>query len=137
MFETTKENIKQLRRGKPGSRFREFCEFRQERRQSKYSPMRVFNIVLGLALVVGGASIGWLPGPGGFVAIFGLALLAQEFRSVAVVLDWCELKLRAVWDWALRTWRRLSGAGRVAVAMTALTACASVSYATYSLLVGN
>lgn len=134
MFETTKEDLRQLKRGEPGSRFRDFYDFRQQNRPAGFSPMRAFNIVFGLTLVVGGASIGWIPGPGGFVAIFGLALLAQEFRPVAVVLDWIEPKLHGVWNWLVRTWRRMSALGRVAVAMTLLLTSVSAGYAAYSFL---
>ncbi len=134
MFKVIKEDLAQLQRGEPGSRFSHFYEFRQSRRAPGFSVSRMLTIFLGLALTIGGASIGWLPGPGGFVAIFGLALLAQEFRPMAKALDWCEPKLRALWQWVVRTWRRLSSSGRVAVAMIIVLTGASVGYAAYSLL---
>jgi hypothetical protein len=134
MFQSIRDDFKQLRRGKTGRRFRDFYDFRQQQRRPGLSPVRVFNICFGIALVIGGAAIGWLPGPGGFIAIFGLALLAQEFRPMAVLLDWLEPKLRAVWRWLVRTWRRMSSSGRVAVAMTIAITSASMGYAAYSLL---
>ena len=134
MFNAIKEDLAQLRRGESGSRFSDFYDFRQSRRAPGLSVSRVLTIFLGLALTIGGASIGWLPGPGGFVAIFGLALLAQEFRPMAKALDWCEPKLRALWQWVVRTWRRMSSSGRVAMAMTIVLTGASVGYAAYSLL---
>ncbi len=134
MFKALKEDFEQLRQGKSGSRFSEFYDFRQSRRVPGFSFSRLLTIFLGLALTIGGASIGWLPGPGGFVAIFGLALLAQEFRPMANALDWCEPKLRSLWQWVVRAWRRLSSSGRVAVAVTIMLTSASVGYAAYSLL---
>jgi hypothetical protein len=134
MFNAIKDDLAQLRRGKSGCRFCEFYDFRQSRRQPGLSVSRVLTIFLGLALTIGGASIGWLPGPGGFVAIFGLALLAQEFRPMAKALDWCEPKLRALWQWVVRTWRRMSSSGRVALAMTIVVTGVGMGYAAYSLL---
>lgn len=133
MFETIKEDFRQLRRGNSGSRFREFYEFRQRQRRPGLSPARVVSIVLGLTLVVGGASIGWLPGPGGFIAIFGLALLAQEFRPMATALDWCEPKWWTAWQAMVRAWRRLSASTQVVLAMTVVLTSVSMCYAAYSL----
>ncbi len=38
--------------------------------------------MLGVLLILGGLAIGWLPGPGGFIAFFGIAILAGEYRWV-------------------------------------------------------
>lgn len=35
---------------------------------------------IGVLLIVVGIVISWLPGPGGFVAFIGIAMLASEFR---------------------------------------------------------
>ncbi len=137
MIKATKEDLHQLKRGKSGTRFLEFYDFRKANRPPGFSMARVLTIFFGLVLVIGGASIGWLPGPGGFVAIFGLALLAQEFRPMAKALDWCEPKLLALWNWLVRGWKRLSSTGRVAVAMTILITSASAGYAAYAILLGN
>lgn len=134
LFNGIKEDLAQLRRGKLGSRFSDFYDFRQSRRAPGFSVSRLLTIFFGLFLTIGGASIGWLPGPGGCVAIFGLALLAQEFRPMAKALDWCEPKLRALWQWIVHTWRRMSSSGRVAMGMTIVVTGVGVGYAAYSLL---
>jgi hypothetical protein len=82
-------------------------------------------------LVVGGAAIGWLPGPGGFVAILGLGILATRFRFLARALDWSELRLIAIWRHA---WTRRSAPGRVMVVAVALLIAAGVVYAASRLL---
>jgi hypothetical protein len=122
-----------LKDGEAGKRFVAFYDYRASRRPPGFSISRTVTILLGLVLTIGGASIGWLPGPGGFVAIFGLALLAQEFRPMAVALDWCEVKLRAVWQWCFRVWKRMSGAARVAAAMMALVTSVSLAVAAYAI----
>ena len=134
MFAAIKDDLRQLKGGKSGSRFCDFYDFRLKHRRPGISPARILTILFGLVLVIGGASIGWLPGPGGFVAIFGLALLAQEFRPMAAALDWVEPKLHAVWNWLVKVWRRMSSTGRVAVAMTIVLTSVSVGYAAYAIL---
>lgn len=134
MFEVIKADLRQLKSGEPGSRFRDFYDFRHRNRPSGFSPIRAFNIGFGLLLTIGGASIGWIPGPGGFIAIFGLALLAQEFRPMAAVLDWIEPKLRTIGEGLVRIWQRMSATSRVALALTVVLTSASVGYAAYSLL---
>jgi hypothetical protein len=134
MFETTKDNLRHLKAGEPGSRFRDFYDYRQQHRPCGISTARVLTILVGGLLVIGGAAIGWLPGPGGFIAILGLALLAQEFRPLAAVLDWLEPKLRIVWNALVAIWRRMSVVSRVVVAMTVVFTSVTAGYAAYSLL---
>jgi hypothetical protein len=134
MFDAIKEDLRQLKCGVSGSRFSDFYDFRLQHRRPGISPARIFTIFFGLLLVIAGASIGWLPGPGGFIAIIGLALLAQEFRPMAVVMDWIEPKLHAIWNWLVKIWRRMSSTSRVAVAMTLALTSATAGYAAYSIL---
>jgi hypothetical protein len=134
ILQSVKEDLQCLKHAKSGERFCAFYDFRASRREPGFSVSRALTILFGLALTIGGASIGWLPGPGGFVAILGLALLAQEFRPMAAVLDWCEVKLRTLWQWCVRAWKRMSGAVRLAVTMTALATSVSLVIAAYALL---
>jgi hypothetical protein len=134
MLESLKQDLRCLKQAESGKRFCAFYDFRASRRPPGFSVSRALTILFGLVLTIGGASIGWLPGPGGFVAIFGLALLAQEFRPMAVALDWCEVRLRAIWQWCVRVWKRMSGAARVAIAMTALVTSVSLAVAAYAIL---
>lgn len=87
--------VERLRHGKSGRRFLDLYEFR---RQHPPTPMvRVGLWLMALALIGGGLAIGWLPGPGGFIAVFGLAIVAMEFRSMATILDWLETVGRKAW----------------------------------------
>jgi len=88
---------KQLRHGKPGTRFVDFYRARAERRSDGWPLERILTVVLGVILLVGGLAIGWLPGPGGFVAVIGAALLGAESRRIAKLLDRIEARLREVW----------------------------------------
>ena len=125
MLKKLKNDWKRLKEGEHGARFREFYDYRQENRSSKVA--RVAMLALALVLIVGGAAIGWLPGPGGFVAIFGLAILAQEYRPLAAALDWIERLLVRLW----RGFRNLSVASQSGIVTMALVISAGVVYTMY------
>lgn len=97
---TIREYAAQLKQGEPGHRFLELYEFRQQ--DPPTTAVRMGLWAAAVVLIVGGAAIGWLPGPGGFIAIFGVAIIAMEFRGVAVVLDRLE-------QWGRDTWARWRG----------------------------
>ena len=60
---------------------------------------RIVAVLAAIVLIGGGVAIGWLPGPGGFIAVFGLAIVAMEFRFMAVTLDRMERLGREAWAW--------------------------------------
>jgi hypothetical protein len=102
------EDWKRLVHGRPGRRFLDFHQARCKRRAGGWPLERILTLVIGTLLLVGGLAIGWLPGPGGFIGIFGAALLGVEWLRVARLLDRCEMIL---WD-AFRFARRRLGVGR-------------------------
>jgi uncharacterized protein (TIGR02611 family) len=71
--------------------------------------MRIFKIVAGFALLIAGAAMVVLPGPGWLTIAAGLALLADEFPWARRELD--RLKgivaiCRAQLERAVAKWRR-------------------------------
>lgn len=87
-------------------------------------------IVVGIALVAGGIAIGWLPGPGGFIAIFGFALLAQEFRPLAAAMDWGEIIVRKAWA----RFKELPTLAKAGAYVLSLCAGAGILYFAYDLI---
>jgi len=85
------EDLKRLRAGRPGRRFRQYVRQRAQGTSRRDSYSRSRTMLLGVALIVVGTAIGWLPGPGGFLALVGLAVLATEIPLVARWLDYLEL----------------------------------------------
>lgn len=102
MFDSLKRDFKTLRSGTPGRRFRDFRRNKKQQRAGKTPVARIATFVVGFALVVGGIVIGWVPGPGGFIALIGLAILSREIPGIATVLDMGELLLRGIFRWFRR-----------------------------------
>jgi hypothetical protein len=92
---TIRRYARRLKDGRPGHRFLDLYEFRKK--DPPAPAVRVGLWFVAILLVGGGLAIGWLPGPGGFIAIFGLAIVAMEFRFVAVRLDRLERLFRDAW----------------------------------------
>lgn len=122
---TFKKYWRELKEASSGERFRAFYDTRQEGRQGQ--GMRLLTSGVGIALVAFGAGIGWLPGPGGFVAILGLALLAQEFRPLASALDWIERQLVTLW----KAFRSLPLIGQSGIATALLLIGLGFAYLTF------
>jgi hypothetical protein len=92
---TIRHYARRLKDGEPGRRFLDLYEFRKK--DPPAPAARAGLWLMALLLIGGGAAIGWLPGPGGFIAIFGLAIVAMEFRFMAVTLDYLERLGREAW----------------------------------------
>ncbi len=82
-----------------GRRFRTIRAFQRKHGLAHNGWSRTLLFAVGLALIVVGVSIGWLPGPGGFLAILGLLLVAREIPGVAAALDYCEIRGARLWRW--------------------------------------
>ena len=100
----------QLQYGRPGSRFEEQFEKAHDSRKGPVG--RIARIVLGLLLFPIGVFFLAVPGPGLLVIAFGAMLIAREFRFAAWFLDALELRVRPVWKWMQRVWRRLLRSGQ-------------------------
>jgi hypothetical protein len=53
-----------------------------------------------------------VPGPGLLIIGLGAVLIAREFRFVAMVLDWMEVRGRQFYKWSKQRWQRLVRARR-------------------------
>ena len=135
--ESARQSWQRLRDATPGERFRDFYRYRHERRGgAHWSAGRVFTIGAGVLLTGGGLAIGWLPGPGGFIAILGVALVATEWFHLAKLLDWTELITRRAWAAFSVYWARSSTMRRVLTAMGFVGVAAGASYLVVEVLMG-
>jgi hypothetical protein len=94
---TIRRLVRELKTGVAGQRFLDLYEFRKA--DPPAPALRAGLWLAAVVLIGGGLAIGWLPGPGGFIAVFGLAIVAMEFRFMAVMLDRLERVGRSAWAW--------------------------------------
>jgi hypothetical protein len=94
---TIRHYARRLKDGGPGHRFLGLYEFRKA--DPPAPAVRAGLWLVAIVLIGGGLAIGWLPGPGGFIAILGMAIVAMEFRFMAVLLDRMERLGRDAWAW--------------------------------------
>jgi hypothetical protein len=137
MIEQAKEDWQKFKNSEPGERFQDRYNRRQQEDHGRWSKGAIFNIVVGLLIIVGGLVIGLVPGPGGFIAVLGLGLIGSEFEPTAKALDWSELKARAAVSWATNIWAVLPLGGKIVVGALALVVVAAVAYGGYALFFGG
>lgn len=118
-----------LRRSPPGHRFQN--RYANARKHPEPAWRRA--LLIGAALVLGivGVVFAFIPGPAILFFALAGALLAGESRVIARGLDWTELRLRALLGWAKRRWRRLGGAGRMAVGGLGLAGAVGGAFAAW------
>ena len=85
------------------------ARYEQRQRERAARPVnpfrRIWMIITGIMLIIGGAIFGLVPGPGGSIVVLaGLFMLAGEFRRVAIALDRGE---QFAAPRAVRFWRRI------------------------------
>ncbi|CAN5873138.1 hypothetical protein BH23ACT11_BH23ACT11_31200 [soil metagenome] len=125
-----------FRNSEPGDRFKRRYQHRQETQSGWTDPRRLFNVVVGLVLVVGSAFFGWAPGPGMLTFFIGLAMIGGEFRFAASFLDWAEVRTRDLGRIITKLWRSSAG-GKALVLAGALIAASMPAYAIYRLFFGG
>lgn len=89
MFAQWKQEWHWLRRQPPGERFQAFFHSRQERQQGS-----AVTLIVAITLLIMGAVLLVIPGPGLLVMALGFALLASQSEALARRLDGLELRLR-------------------------------------------
>ncbi len=132
MIGDMKKNWERFSESKPGSRFKERYERRQEDERGWTDPRRLFNVIVGTILVVGSAFFGWAPGPGMLTFVIGLAMIGGEFLFAARFLDWSEVHGRRFWKFVTKLWR-FSIAGKAVVLACALALISATGYVVYRL----
>ena len=116
---------------KPGDRFQVRYYYRKQSGPGQLS--RIFNIVVGGALVIFSVFFGWAPGPGMVTFVIGLAMIGGEFLAVARSLDWAEVMLRKLAHFVSVVWRS-SAIGKALVVLVALILVAALGYVIYAVL---
>jgi hypothetical protein len=130
-----KRSWQRFKSSKPGDRFQVRYYYRKHTGHGRSSLSRVFNIVVGSALVIFSAFFGWAPGLGIVTLVIGLAMVGGEFLTVARFLDWGEVRLRKLAHFVAEVWRS-STIGKVAVVLVVFILVAALGYVIYSVFFG-
>lgn len=121
---------------KPGRRFRDRYRHRQQSDPRRFSFRKVFNVVVGLAIAVVSLFFGWAPGPGTVTFFLGVWMIAGEFRPLAGLLDWGEVRARILARPIGHVWRS-STVGKVLIVAVSMTTTVTLAYVAYRLFFGG
>ncbi len=134
MFGSARKIWQQFKESKPGHRCQDRYHRRQRNGRSRFR--RILNVIVGLAIAIGGLVLGWAPGLGSVAFFLGMWMMAGEFHPLACLLDWAEVRGRKLARWVRAIWRS-SAAGKTLAVLAAAICVAAVLYATYLLLFGG
>ena len=133
MIARSKQNWGSFVASEPGSRFQDRYHRRQEKERGWKDPARLFYVVGGLAVALGSLALGVLPGPGTLTFFVGVGMIAGEFRPVARLLDWAEVRAREFGRWVAKIWKS-SPAGKALVVSVGAVCAAAILWVAYLLL---
>jgi hypothetical protein len=106
-------------------------------RKSQPWYLRVLKPFVAIVLIVVGAVLCIIPGPGIPFIIVGAGLLGDEWRPLARALDRLEIRIRKIVTWGRHWWRQASMVARSAVTTLAVLAASGVAYGGYRFLVSH
>jgi uncharacterized protein (TIGR02611 family) len=133
MIGRTKRSWRRFGASKPGHRFQDRYRRRQESEHGWTDPRRLFYVLGGLIIAVGSLAFGVLPGPGTLTFFVGVGMIAGEFRPVARLLDWAEVRAREFGRWVGGIWSS-SAAGKLLVVFVGAICVGAVLWGAYLLL---
>ena len=125
-----KRDWRAFKRDEPGHRF----QHQHERLTRKSLGLRVAMAIGGVLLLSLGVVLGFVPGPGLPLLVFGLALLAGLSGSLARTLDRAEPVLRDKAKQLGRGWHRLSRGSQIFAGALAVVGVAAVGLGAYRLI---
>lgn len=139
MRHTWTERWQALTGGTPGRRFEDRYEAAGRARRSGdwgHRLTRLLRLAVALVSFVIGVILAFIPGPAVVFFLLTGSLLAAESRGLARLLDWGEVRLRAVGAWSRSHWRQLPRWARAAVVIFLLSLSAASTYLSYRLVAG-
>ncbi|MDP9350572.1 MAG: PGPGW domain-containing protein [Chloroflexota bacterium] len=134
MIDKAKRTLREFRHSRPGHRFEDRYNRRRQTTSGPSDPKNLLYLGGGVAIIILGALIAPVPGPGGIVAIVGLALIGSLFLPAARTLDWGELRTRRTMRWAWDVWQASPPAMKVVIALLAAIIVTTAGYGAYALV---
>lgn len=93
--------------------------------------LRILAAILATGI---GVILAFIPGPAIPFFFLAGALLASESLYLAQLMDWTELRLRALWRWGKRHWDKLPRWSRSVLVGVGVCLSAFTAYASYRLV---
>ena len=124
----------QLKEGKPGQRFEDRYERKQEERDDRSPIVACLQPALALMLIALGLVFCLIPGPGIPLILIGTMLLAERSRALARILDWLEVKSRRILQRGKSWWRRSSPFAKNALILLISGVIAGAGYGAYQIV---
>lgn len=129
-----KRHWRQLKEGKPGQRFEDRYERKQEEREDRGLILACLQPALALMLIGIGLVFCLIPGPGIPLILIGTMLLAERSRTLARLLDWLEVKSRKILQRGKLWWRRSSPFAKNALILLVTGVIAGAGYGAYQIV---
>src|SRR5687768_16912343 len=118
LLKNIKKRWQSLKRGEPGKRFQDEYDKRHGADASRAKKIGI--LAAGVIVLVAGIILMPAPGPGILIVAIGAAMVSQESKFAARVLDGVEVKGRALIEWALGIWKRAPLAGKAGIVLVTL-----------------
>ena len=93
-------------------------------------------MIAALVAIVLAVLLMFLPGPAVVFYFFAGAILASESLTIARLMDWAEVRSRALWRWGRDHWRKTPHWGRVVLVALMVLVSATSTYISYRLVRG-
>ena len=132
MLKGLKKRWKSLKNGRPGHRFQD--EYDERHGENRNPVTHIAILIAGVIVFASGIFFLPAPGPGTIILVIGAGLLAQESRIAAKALDWAELRVRVVVEWAIGVWKRAPLPGKIAIVLLKLVTAATAVYVAYRMM---
>jgi uncharacterized protein (TIGR02611 family) len=132
MLRRLKLQWRDLKCGRPGTRFKQRWRTHEQGRRSYFA--KPLYITAGLFIFLVGLVMLPAPGPGCIVVFIGAAMMAEESFWVARLLDRIELRGRRLWVSAVRSWGRASMFLKTASVALAASMAGAAGWATFRII---
>src|SRR5688500_8188394 len=104
MLDGIKKYWRGLKAGQPGKRFQQ--QYKKQHATGTTPWHKVLFLGGGVLIMLAGIFFLPAPGPGWVIIFIGAGMVAQDSERAAKILDWCELRIRDVVDWAQKVWKQ-------------------------------
>lgn len=122
--------------GRAGRRFQDrYAATRRSRKDTSWKQRgrRILRLVIALVMIIIAVILMFIPGPAVVFYFIAGALLAAESLTIARLMDWVEVRLRALWRWGKGHWKDMPRWGQAGLIVAVICLSATSTYISYRL----